>query len=103
MGISKAWLQDKINESNSKMEQNQNNLAQFTFHKGATEAYTDCYNELTKAPSLSKPLKKVDHDKAFEEIVKYYVDKKGYTVEHATQIAIKAIGEQKQKVLEQAP
>jgi hypothetical protein len=41
-----------------------------------------------------------DPDKTFEEIVKYYVNVKKYTIEHANDIAMKVVSRQKQQRLQ---
>lgn len=104
MAISKAWLEDKLmkNEAEIQAEMSETKLA-ILF--GRKEAYQDCFNELTKPPlskeqaEKNKKLKDFDPDKTYEDIVRFYMDKKGYSKEQANEIAQKVVVEQKQKRL----
>lgn len=80
MTVSKSWLQNLIdNEKNP----------------DALRAYQTVYSELIKPPTKTqKQPKIIDHDKIFSEIVRYYVEKKNYSVERANAIAEKTIKEQ---------
>lgn len=98
MGISKSWLQEKIKQAEADAKGSD---VQFeSFHNGKQEAFTQCFEQLTMAPGPKK-LTDIDVNKGYDSIVKYYMDKKGYTKEHANEIAMKCIEDQKQKVLEQ--
>jgi hypothetical protein len=101
MTISKDFLINKIENANKlkdvqNIKDDQNSL----IYQGMILAYQDCLTELTKPPEKKKLEKnEIDVNKAFESIVRYYIDKKGYTVEHANEIAMTAIKEQKQRIL----
>ena len=100
MGISKAWILSKMEYAQSKqvkvsaIEIHEND----DYWRGVEHGLKQCYNELTSAPTKTIP-KEIDIDKGYDSIVKYYMDKKGYTKEHANEIAMKCINDQKQKVL----
>ena len=104
MGISKDWLNEKIKNSVKELE-DQQDAQRIAFSLGKKEAYQNCYNELTKAPLTKdqivekKKLKNLDPDKTYEDIVRYYIDKKGYSKEHANEIAQTIVKEQQQKRL----
>ncbi len=83
MVISKVWLEQKIKESDNNTDRKL--------------AFQECFNELVKSPK-TKSKEKIDHNKGYESILQYYI-KKGYTKEHANEIAMKSIENQKQKVL----
>ena len=80
MTINKAWLEEQINNE---------------VDAAAKTAYQRCYAKLTEAPSKTPTTKIMDHDKVYADIVKYYIEKKGYTPEQANQIALKIVEEQK--------
>ena len=102
MTISKDFLIKKIESANKQkdeynMKDDQNSL----IFQGMILAYQDCLTELTKPPEKKKLEKNtIDVNKAFENIIRYYIDKKGYTVEHANEIAMEAIKNQQQKVIQ---
>lgn len=98
MVVTKIWLIDKMKESVKELE-DQEDPQKIAFSLGKKEAYQNCFNELTKPPTKKITNKKIDPDKGYESIVKYYMDKKGYTKEHANEIAMKSIKDQKQRVL----
>ena len=90
MGVSKDWLIQQI--------ENEINL-------DARQAYQKVYSKLTEAldrtpKEIREKLKVFDPDKVYEEIVKYYIDKKGYSKERANMIAQQTVQEQQQKRLE---
>lgn len=96
MTLSKQWFDDEI--------------ARWTAHKktcvhpsdifqasGIIAGLKIAYTELVKPPQKTEAKKKdIDVDKGYENIVKYYVDKKGYSVERANEIAQKAMTDQQQ-------
>lgn len=83
MTITKAWLEEQINNE---------------VDAAAKTAYQRCYAKLTEAPNKTTPTQKImDHDKVYADIVKYYIEKKGYTPEQANQVALKVVEEQQQK------
>lgn len=96
MGVSKDWLNEKMKEELISLENNDDK-----YTKGRYDAFQECFLKLTEAPKPKNEPKSKDFDvdKTFEDIVKYYVDKKGYTIEHANEIAQKVVAEQKQKRL----
>ena len=104
MVISKAWLDEKLNEVESEL-QTEMSESRLAILMGKKEAFQLCYNELTKSPLPKdvkdhiEKLKEFDPDKIYEEIVRFYIDKKGYTKEHANEIAQKIVQDQKQKRL----
>lgn len=98
MTISKDFLQNKIENANKlKDEHNMNNDQNSLIYQGMILAYQDCLTELTKPPE--KKEKTLDVNKTYEAILMYYINR-GYTKEHANEVAMKAIENQKQKVLQ---
>ncbi len=85
MTITKAWLEEQINNE---------------IDAAAKTAYQRCYAKLTEAPSKTTEPKVMDHDKVYADIVKYYIEKKGYTPEEANRVALKVVEEQQQKRME---
>lgn len=97
MTISKDFLINKIeNASKIKDEYNTNDDQKSLMYQGMILAYQDCLTELTKPPE--KKQKVLDINKTFENILRYYIEKQGYTKEHANEIAIQVIKDQ-QKLL----
>ena len=98
MTISKEFLNERIEKANKQKDEcNQNDKQESLIYQGMVYAYQDCLSELIKPPEKKK--KELDVNKAYEDIIRFYIDKKGYTKEHANEIAMKTIQDQKQKVL----
>jgi len=98
MTVSKDFLQKRIEEANkNKDECNTNNDQKSLLYQGMIMAYQECFSELIKPPE--KKEKVMDTNKTYESILMYYINK-GYTKEHANDIAMEAIKNQKQKVLQ---
>lgn len=73
MGLTKVWLQDEIDsEPNPAIKL----------------ALERVMSKFTEAPAKTSPkLKEFDADETFSKVSRYYVDKKGYTVEQANEVA----------------
>ena len=108
MTISKDWLQVQMEIASRKKEEMQKLMdddKEPQVHpltcQGMVMAFQMCYTELTQPPKQQekKAEEKIfDRDKVFADIVKYYVSK-NYSLEHANEIAMKAVQDQEQKRL----
>lgn len=82
MGISKAWLEEQIENVKD---------------ANAKWAFELCYNELIKPPvKTTKQAKSVEHNKVYDDIFKFYL-KNGYTPDEAHEIAMKVVRQQQQE------
>lgn len=105
MPINKIWLNEKINESLERQRRFEENkdYDRALIEQGKSVAYTESLKKLTETPEPKKTIEgksDFDPDKTFEEIVRYYIDVKKFTKEHANEIAMKVVSDQKQKRLE---
>lgn len=105
MVVTKVWLNEKLNSALEKqrVHENNNETDQGLLEQGKSIAFTEVLTKLTEPPQQKKKEDKTidfDPDKTFESIVRYYVDKKHYTIEHANEIAMKIVSEQKQQRLQ---
>lgn len=91
--FTKDWLQEKIAEHIRLKEAAQMDRNNDEFYKqlGMVLALREIQTEFTKPPEKKEPKPKVDHDETYRKIVKYYIDKKGYTPEQAANVAINVI------------
>ncbi len=102
----KKWLQKQIDDHIKLKEKYQVDPFQkdsFNQELGKVVVLREILLEFTKPPSRNTnenvQTKEFDHDKTFEKIVKFYIDKKGYSKEAAVKIAIIQIHNQKQEKL----
>lgn len=100
MVITKDWLNSKLEESRNKAKEfeEKKDFDRGNIELGKVQAFEIAYNKLTEPPTKKIEKKHFDADKAFESIVRYYVDKKGYTVDHANEIARKSVSEQQARL-----
>jgi len=100
MVITKDWLQEKIKNSKEQVSNNVKlgNTELGNLELGRFQAFEECFKKLTEPPTKKVKEKKFDGDKAYESIVRYYMDKKGYTKEHANEIAKHAVSEQQARL-----
>jgi len=98
--LSKQWLDDEIAKWVIKKDEQ---TTQYEMYRitGIIQGLKLAFVELTKSPQkATKPKKEIDVDKAYESIIRFYIDKKGYTKEQANKIAMKCVKDQKQERLE---
>ena len=105
MVLTKIWLNEKLNNALEKqrMHESNNETTEGLLEQGKSIAFTEVLTKLTEPPQQkikSDEMIDFDPDKTFEYIARYYVDKKGYTVEHANDIAMKIVSQQKQQRLQ---
>lgn len=83
MVLTKLWLQQEIDsEPNPAIKL----------------ALERVFQKYTQPPGKeNKPLKEFDTDKVFRDTVKFYVDKKDYTLEQAEEIAKAVVNREKQR------
>lgn len=100
MVITKDWLKSQLDESVIKVKQfeEKKDFDRGNIELGKVKAFEITYQKLTEPPSKKIVKKKFDADKAYESIVRYYMDKKGYTKEHANEIAKHAVNEQQARL-----
>jgi len=77
MGISKTWLEERIKNSKEEVSKNVKvgNTELGNLELGKLQGYEECFKKLTESP-IKKITKEIDHDKGFEAILRYYIDKK---------------------------
>lgn len=100
MVITKDWLNSQLEESRKKAKEFEENkdFDRGNIELGRVQAFEITYQKLTEPPSKKIEKKRFDSDKAFESIVRYYVDVKHYTVEHANEIAKKSVEQQQMRL-----
>jgi len=104
MVITKVWLNEKLNNAleRQRVHETNNETDQGLLEQGKSIAFTEVLTKLTEPPQQkikSDEMIDFDPDKTFEEIVKYYVNVKKYSLEHANDIAMKVVSRQKQQRL----
>ena len=100
MVITKDWLKSLLDESIKKAKQFEENkdYDRGNIELGKVQAFEITYQKLTEPPAKKIEKKTFDADKAYEAIVRYYVDQKGYTIEHANEIAKKSVEQQQMRL-----
>lgn len=100
MGISKDWLKKLLDEAvlKTKEFEEKKDYDRANIELGKAKAFEITYKKLIESPVKKIQKKPFDRDKAYGEIVKHYVDKKGYSVEHANEIAKKAVNSQQERL-----
>lgn len=100
MVITKDWLKSQLDEAIQKAKQFEENkdYDRGNMELGKVKAFEITFQKLTEPPTKKIEKKTFDSDKAFESIVRFYVDKKGYTVEHANEIAKKSVEQQQMRL-----
>lgn len=99
MTVSKVWLQEQLDEAVKLKEKNQSlQNSEYYLQLGKVIALRTVMSELTKVPVKGES-KKIDVEKTFESIVKFYIDKKGYTKQQANAVAEKVVRDKLQTEL----
>lgn len=100
MVITKDWLKTQLDESIQKAKEFEENkdYDRGNIELGKIKAFEITFKKLTEPPTKKIEKKSFDASKGFESIVKYYVDKKGYSIERANEIAMKTINDQQQRL-----
>lgn len=100
MVITKDWLKTLLDESVSKAKQFEDNkdFDRGNIELGKAKAFEITYQKLTEPPTKKMEKKKFDANKGYEAIVRYYVDKKGYSIEHANKIAMQTVSDQQARL-----
>ena len=99
MVLSKQWFDEEIEKWTMKKD-NLENQSEIDLTVGIINGLKIAYEKLVE-PLQKVDLKKkdIDVEKGYANIVKYYIDKKGYSVEKANRIAQSTMTDQMQKRL----
>lgn len=104
MVITKDWLNQQLEESKNKAKEfeEKKDFDRGNIELGKVKAFEITYSKLTEPPQKKNEKKtekkKFDADKGYESIVRYYMDKKGYSKEQANKIAMQTVSDQQARL-----
>lgn len=100
MVVTKIWLSKQLDDSKNKAKEleEKKDFDRGNIELGKIQAFELVFEKLTEAPDKKITKKTFDADKGYEAIVRYYVDKKGYSVERANKIAQQTVSDQQARL-----
>ena len=97
MVLTKIWIAEQITDYESR-KSNSTDPSETIRLDGIIQGLKLVYVKLVEPPIKPETSKQrnIDIEKGYENIVKFYMEKKGYTKEQANEIAIKVMSDQNQ-------